>query len=139
LLYKLFGINAELLIDHAWGWEPVTLRDIKAYRPTTNSVSSGQVLHCPYDYEKTKLIVKEMAELLTLDLVEKNLVTNQIVLTIGYDIENLKNQSICSSYKGEVSVDRYGRKIPKHAHRNNKFRPQNIIYKNYYGSNNETI
>ena len=123
LLYKLFGINAELLIDHAWGWESVTLEHIKAYKPTTNSISSGQVLHCPYDYEKTKLIVKEMAELLTLDLVEKNLVTNQIVLTIGYDIENLTDPFISNSYKGEITTDRYGRKIPKHAHRNNKFRP----------------
>ena len=123
LLYKLFGINAELLIDHAWGWEPVTLENIKAYKPATNSISSGQVLHCPYDYEKTKLIVKEMTELLTLDLVEKNLVTDQIVLTVGYDIENLTDPVIKDSYKGEITTDRYGRKIPKHAHRNNKFRP----------------
>ena len=123
LLYKLFGINAELLIDHAWGWEPVTLEHIKAYKPTTNSISSGQVLHCPYNYEQTKLIVKEMAELLTLDLVEKNLVTNQIVLTIGYDIENLTDPFISNLYKGEITEDRYGRKIPKHAHRNYKPRP----------------
>ncbi len=123
LLYNLFGINAELLIDHAWGWEPVTLKHIKAYKPATNSISSGQVLHCPYDYEKTKLIVKEMTELLTLELVEKNLVTNQMVLTVGYDTENLTNPEIKSLYKGEITIDRYGRKIPKHAHRNNKFRP----------------
>lgn len=123
LLYKLFGINAELLIDHAWGWEPVTLEHIKAYKPITNSISSGQVLHCPYNYEQTKLIVKEMAELLTLDLVEKNLVTNQIVLTIGYDIENLTDPFISNLYKGEITEDRYGRKIPKHAHRNYKPRP----------------
>ena len=123
LLYKLFGINAELLIDHAWGWEPVTLDYIKSYKPTTNSISSGQVLHCPYNYEQTKLIVKEMTELLTLDLVEKSLVTNQIVLTVGYDIENLMDPFISNSYKGEITIDRYGRKIPKHAHRNNKFRP----------------
>ena len=116
LLYKLFGINAELLIDHAWGWEPVTIKQIKAYKPTTNSISSGQVLHCPYDYEQTKLIVKEMTELLTLDLVEKNLVTNQLVLTVGYDIENLIDPYISNSYKGEITIDRYGRKIPKHAH-----------------------
>ena len=116
LLYKLFGVNAELLIDHAWGYEPCTIQDIKAYKPVTNSISSGQVLHCPYDYEKTKLIVREMTDLLVLDLVEKNLVTNQIVLTIGYDIENLSNPSICKEYKGEVTIDRYGRKIPKHAH-----------------------
>lgn len=116
LLYKLFGINAELLIDHAWGWEPVTIKQIKAYKPTTNSISSGQVLHCPYNFEQTKLIVKEMTELLTLDLVEKNLVTNQIVLTVGYDIENLIDPYISNSYKGEITIDRYGRKIPKHAH-----------------------
>ena len=123
LLYNLFGINAELLIDHAWGWEPVTLEHVKAYKPTTNSISSGQVLHCPYNYEQTKLIVKEMTELLSLDLVEKNLVTNQIVLTVGYDVENLIDPFISNLYKGEITVDRYGRKIPKHAHRNNKFRP----------------
>ena len=114
LLYKLFGINAELLIDHAWGYEPVTIESIKAYRPSSNSMSSGQVLHCPYNYEQTKLIVKEMTELLTLDLVKKNLVTNQIVLTIGYDTENLTNKNI--HFTGEVTTDRYGRKIPKHAH-----------------------
>ena len=114
LLYKLFGINAELLIDHAWGYEPVTIESIKAYRPESNSICSGQVLHCPYNYEDTKVIVKEMTELLTLDLVEKNLVTNQIVLTIGYDVENITNRNI--SYNGEVTTDRYGRKIPKHAH-----------------------
>lgn len=123
LLYKLFGINAELLIDHAWGWEPVTIDYIKSYKPENNSISSGQVLHCPYNYEQTKLIVKEMTELLTLDLVEKNLVTNQIVLTVGYDIENLIDPFINNSYNGEITIDRYGRKIPKHAHRNNKFRP----------------
>ena len=116
LLYKLFGINAELLIDHSWGWEPVTIEDIKSYKPSSNCISSGQVLHSPYDYEKAMLIVKEMAELLTLDLVEKNLVTNQLVLTIGYDIENLTNPEIKEYYNGEVTVDRYGRKIPKHAH-----------------------
>ena len=116
LLYKLFGVNAELLIDHAWGWEPVNIKQIKEYKPENNSISSGQVLHCPYNYKKTKLIVKEMTELLTLDLVEKNLVTNQIVLTVGYDIENLTDPFIKSLYKGEITTDRYGRKIPKHAH-----------------------
>ena len=116
LLYKLFGVNAELLIDHSWGWECVTIESIKAYKPTSNSISSGQVLHCPYNYEKTKLIVKEMTELLTLDLVKKNLVTNQIVLTIGYDIDNLTVPSISKFYNGEITIDRYGRKIPKHAH-----------------------
>lgn len=112
LLYKLFGINAELLIDHAWGWEPTTIETIKSYRPATNSLGSGQVLHQPYDYEKTKLVVREMTDLLVLDLVDKELVTNQIVLTIGYDIENITN----GIYHGEVTIDRYGRKIPKHAH-----------------------
>ena len=116
LLYKLFGINAELLIDHSWGWECVTIESIKEYRPTTNSISSGQVLHCPYNYENTKLIVKEMTELLTLDLVKKRLVTNQIVLNIEYVIENLTNPEISEKYNGEVTIDRYGRKVPKHAH-----------------------
>ena len=116
LLYKLFGINAELLIDHAWGWEPVTIEHIKSYKPTTNSITSGQVLHCPYNYEQTRLIIKEMTELLSLDLVEKNLVTNQIVLTVGYDVDNLTDSFISSLYKGEITIDRYGRKIPKHAH-----------------------
>lgn len=137
LLYKLFGINAELLIDHAWGFENATIESIKAYRPETKSISSGQVLHCPYNYENTKLIVKEMTELLTLDLVEKNLVTNQIVLTIGYDIENITNRNI--NYNGEVTTDHYGRKVPKHAHRYNSFRPSYLIYKNHYGRYNATI
>lgn len=116
LLYKLFGINAELLIDHAWGYEPCTIKDIKEYKPTTNSISSGQVLHCPYNYEKTKLVIKEMTDLLVIDLVEKNLVTNQMVLTVGYDIENLTNISIRKNYKGEITTDHYGRDIPKQAH-----------------------
>ena len=116
LLYKLFGINAELLIDHAWGYEPCTIKEVKEYKPETNSISSGQVLHCPYDYEKTKLIVKEMTELLALDLVQKKLVTDQIVLTIGYDVENLKNEKIRKIYKGEITEDKYGRRVPKHAH-----------------------
>lgn len=113
-LFKLFGINAELLIDHAWGYEPCTIESIKSYIPTTNSLNSGQVLHCPYNYEKTKIIVKEMAELLALDLVDKHLVTNQLVLTIGYDVNNLKDSYI--EYNGEITIDRYGRNIPKHAH-----------------------
>ena len=128
LLYKLFGVNAELLIDHSWGWEPCTLKQVKSYKPETNSISSGQVLHCPYDYEKTRLIVKEMAELLTLDLVEKNSVTDQLVLTIGYDVENLTNPFIRNSYKGEITTDVYGRKIPKHAHRNYSFRSYDFFY-----------
>ena len=113
-LFKLFGINAELLIDHAWGYEPCTIKSIKSYTPTSNSLNTGQVLHCPYDYEKTKIIVKEMTELLSLDLVDKHLVTNQLVLTIGYDVNNLKDSYI--EYNGEITIDRYGRNIPKHAH-----------------------
>ena len=115
LLYKLFGVNAELLIDHAWGYEPCTIADIKAYKPETKSLNSGQVLHCPYDTEKAKLVIREMADLLSLDIVEKGLVTNQIVLTIGYDIENLTNPKISKLYTGEVTTDHYGRKIPKHS------------------------
>lgn len=116
LLYKLFGINAELLIDHAWGWEPTTIELIKAYKPSANSLSSGQVLQCPYNFEKGKLIVREMTDLLVLDLVEKRLVTDQLVLTVGYDIDNLSDADRMKNYKGEVTVDRYGRKTPKHAH-----------------------
>ena len=116
LLYKLFGINAELLIDHAWGWEPCTLREIKAYRPAANSISSGQVLHCAYTAEKARLIVQEMTDLLTLDLVDKGLVTDQMVLTVGYDIENLTDPDYSRRYRGEVVTDHYGRRIPKHAH-----------------------
>ena len=116
LLYKLFGINAELLIDHAWGYEPCTIADIKEYKPENNSISSGQVLTCPYDAKKAKLVVMEMTDMLVLDLVEKGLVTDQMVLTVGYDIENLKNSEIRKKYKGEYTFDRYGRKIPKHAH-----------------------
>ena len=116
LLYKLFGVNAELLIDHAWGWEPCTIADIKAYKPESNSLGSGQVLHCPYDAQKAKLVVREMTDLLVLDLVEKGLVTNQMVLTIGYDIENLTDPTRKNAYRGEVTTDPYGRKIPKHAH-----------------------
>lgn len=115
LLYQMFGVNAELLIDHAWGWEPATIAQIKAYKPETNSISSGQVLHCPYDAEKGKLIVREMTDLLVLDLVEKKLVTDQMVLTIGYDIDNLTNPEIRKNYKGQIVTDHYGRKVPKHA------------------------
>lgn len=116
LLYKLFGVNAELLIDHAWGWEPCTIADIKAYRPESNSISSGQVLHEPYTCEKAKLIVREMTDLLVLDLVDKGLVTNQMVLTIGYDRESLTDPKISQTYSGPVTTDFYGRKVPKHAH-----------------------
>ena len=115
-LFKLFGVNAELLIDRAWGWEPTTIADIREYKPSSNSMSVGQVLHCPYDYEKAKLIVKEMVDQHTLDLFTKGLVTDQIVLDIGYDIENLTDPERSSKYYGEITTDRYGRKIPKHAH-----------------------
>ena len=116
LLYKLFGINAELLIDHAWGWEPTTIELVKQYKPEVNCISSGQVLQSPYDYEKAKLIVREMTDLLVLDLVDKRLMTDQMVLTIGYDIENLTNPDIRRKYNGEITTDYYGRKVPKHAH-----------------------
>lgn len=109
LLYKLFGINAELLIDHAWGWEPCTIAQIKAYKPESNSLGSGQVLPCAYSFDKARLILREMVDLLSLDLVDKGLLTDQLVLTVGYDIDNRQ-------YRGEISTDRYGRKIPKHAH-----------------------
>ncbi len=116
LLYKLFGVNAELLIDHAWGWEPCTISQIKAYKPSSNSISSGQVLSYPYDFCKARIIVKEMTDLLVYDLVEKGLVTDQIVLTIGYDAENLLDPVKRARFKGEVSADHYGRLVPKHAH-----------------------
>ena len=113
MLYRLFGVNAELLIDHAWGWEPCTIAEVKAYKPENNSTSSGQVLQSPYPYDKALIVIKEMAELSTLDLVEKGLVTNQIVLDIAYDVENLKNGE---KYAGEIVSDRYGRRAPKPAH-----------------------
>lgn len=116
LLYQLFGVNAELLIDHAWGWEPCTIKDIKNYRPENNSVGSGQVLQCPYDFEKARLVVREMVDLLALDLVDQGMVTNQLVLTVGYDIENLTDEQRRSNYYGPITIDRYGRRIPKHAH-----------------------
>ena len=116
LLYKLFGINAELLIDHAWGYEPCTIDIAKSYKPTTTSLSSGQVLHLPYDNKKARLIVREMADNLALDLVSKKLLTEQLVMTIVYDIENLTNPSISNKYFGEITIDSYGRKIPKHSH-----------------------
>jgi DNA polymerase V len=112
LLYRLFGIDAELLIDHAWGYEPCSMEAIKTYRPSTNSISSGQVLHCPYDYHKTRIIVQEMTDLLVLDLVEKGVMTDSLTLTIGYDRGNVDE----GNYEGEVTYDRYGRAIPKSAH-----------------------
>ena len=116
LLYRMFGVNAELLIDHAWGWEPCTMADIKAYKPESSSVGSGQVLHCPYPFDKARLVVKEMVDQLVLDLVDKGLATDQIVLTVGYDIDNLKDPALKKSYQGEIKTDRYGRNVPKHAH-----------------------
>ena len=116
LLYTLFGINAELLIDHAWGWEPCTMEEVKAYKPESNSIGSGQVLHCPYAYEQGRLIVMEMTDLLALDLVEKGLVTDQMVLTVGYDIENLTDPERSKKYHGPVRTDHYGRRVPVHAH-----------------------
>ena len=116
LLYKLFGKNAELLIDHAWGWEPTTIAAIKAYKPSSNSLGSGQVLHCPYEAEKAKLVLREMADMLSLDLVEKGVVTDQLVVTIGYDIENLTDPQRRKKYHGDIVKDHYGRQIPKHAH-----------------------
>lgn len=116
LLYKMFGVNAELLIDHAWGYEPCTLAEVKSYRPQRKSLVSGQVLQNAYTYDKTRIVVREMMELLALDLVDKGLLTNQIVLTVGYDIENLSDPERRRAYKGEITVDGYGREIPKHAH-----------------------
>lgn len=116
LLYRLFGVNAELLIDHAWGWEPCTIADVKAYRPESSSLSSGQVLPCPYSFAKARLIVREMTDLLALDLLEKRLATNQIVLHIGYDRESLTDPETRKRYRGPVTTDPYGRKVPKHAH-----------------------
>ena len=116
LLYRLFGVNAELLIDHAWGWEPCTVEAVKAYRPENNSLSSGQVLQCPYDAEKARIVMREMADALSLDLVGKRLVTDQIVITVGYDIENLTDPERREKYRGSVVTDRYGRQVPKSAH-----------------------
>ena len=116
LLYRLFGINAELLIDHAWGWEPVGMEEIKRYKPENNSICSGMVLQCAYDVEKARLVMREMTDLLSLDLVEKGLVTDQLVLTVGYDIENLIRPELRKKYHGPVTTDHYGRKVPKHAH-----------------------
>ena len=116
LLYQLFGVNAELLIDHAWGWESCTIADIKAYKPENNSVGSGQVLQCPYTFDKARLVAREMLDLLVLDLVERGLVTDQLVLTVGYDRENLLTPERRAAYRGPVSTDHYGRNVPKSAH-----------------------
>ena len=114
LLYRLFGINAELLIDHAWGYECCTIADIKSYKPMSKSLSSGQVLHCPYDARGAKLILREMCDALVLDMVDKGVATNQVVLTVGYDIESLSIPGV--TYRGEITTDHYGRSVPKHAH-----------------------
>ena len=116
LLYNLFGVNAELLIDHAWGWEPCTIAQIRAYKPETNSISTGQVLSCPYEADKGRLIVREMTDGLVLDLVEKKLTTDQMVLTVCYDTENLKDPARMKNFKGPLNTDRYGRRAPKDAH-----------------------
>ncbi len=116
LLYKLFGINAELLIDHAWGWEPCTISEVKAYKPENNSIVSGQVLKYPYTFQQARLVIREMADLMVLDLVDKGLTTDQIVLHVGYDIENLTDPERRKTYTGPVKVDRYGRKVPQSAH-----------------------
>lgn len=116
LLYRLFGVNAELLIDHAWGYEPCTMAAIKAYRPINSSLSNGQVLQCPYTYEQAATVIMEMADSLALDLVAKQLQTSQLTVTIGYDIENLTTAERAASYKGIVCYDHYGRPVPKHAH-----------------------
>ena len=116
LLYDLFGVNAELLIDHAWGWEPCTMDAVKAYRPETNSFSSGQVLQEPYDFEKGRVVIREMAESMALDLVSKQLVTDQLVLTIGYDAESLTRPEIRAKYNGPITINHYGKPVPKHAH-----------------------
>ena len=115
LLYRMFGVNAELLIDHAWGSEPCTLADIKAYRPQAHSISSGQVLQCPYAFEKARLVAREMADALALELTRQGLVTGQLVLTVGYDRESLTDPA-CPPYRGPVTTDRYGRRVPKAAH-----------------------
>ena len=115
-LYRLFGVNAELLIDHAWGWEPCTMEAVKAYRPETNSFSSGQVLQEPYDFKKARVVIQEMAEGMALDLVSKRLVTDQLVLTVGYDAENLTRPEIREKYHGEITLNHYGKPVPKHAH-----------------------
>ena len=116
LLYRMFGVNAELLIDHAWGWEPCTMEAVKAYRPETNSFSSGQVLQEPYTFRKARVVIREMAEGMALDLVSKRLVTDQLVLTVGYDAECLTRPEISEKYHGEITTNYYGKAVPKHAH-----------------------
>ena len=131
LLYRLFGINAELLIDHAWGWEPCTIADVKSYRPEYNSMGSGQVLQCPYTWDKAKIVVMEMADQLSLDLFDKGLVSDQIVLVVGYDSENLNSSEKIKNYKGKIKIDGYGRTVPRHAQGSKSF--------NGYTSSSRTI
>lgn len=121
LLYRLFGINARLLIDHAWGWESCTIGDIKAYRPSSSSISEGQVLTEPYDFEKAKIVIREMADKLSLNLVERGICAQKIDIIVGYDVENLKNPAIASQYYGEVVFDFYGRAVPKGVHGSKRF------------------
>ena len=116
LLYRAFGVNAELLIDHAWGWEPVTIAEIKAYKPESSSLSSGQVLQDPYEFAKGKVVAREMTDQLALDLVEKHLVTDQLILTVGYDTSNLSDPTRRMRYNGPIRTDHYGRQVPKEAH-----------------------
>ena len=115
-LFRLFGINAELLIDHAWGWEPCKISEIKAFRPERSSIGHGQVLQRPYKSNEALVVAKEMVEMIALELVSKRMMTNMIVITIGYDRESLKDKSVASQYKGEITRDYYGRSVPKHAH-----------------------
>ena len=116
ILYSLFGVNAELLIDHAWGWEPCTMHDVKAYKPEKSSLGAGQVLQCAYEVDRARLVMREMTDTLVLDLVEKHLVTDQIVITVGYDVENLTDPARRKRYRGKIVTDHYGRQIPQHAH-----------------------
>lgn len=120
ILYRLFGINAELLIDHAWGYECCTIADIKAYKPMSKSLNSGQVLQCPYTFDGARIVLQEMVDTLVLDMVAKGIATNQIVITVGYDVESLSSPSI--TYRGEVTRDHYGRAVPKHAHGTENFK-----------------
>ena len=121
LLYLLFGVNAELLIDHAWGWEPCTIDLVKAYRPESNSFSNGQVLSTAYPVKKARVVMLEMADAMSLKLVDKRLVTDQIVLNVGFDAENMTNPAIRAKYDGPVVMDRYGRQVPKGAHGSARF------------------
>ena len=115
-LYKLFGVNAELLIDHAWGWEPVSIAQVKEYNPETKSICNGQVLHCPYTAEQAKNVILEMADAVSLELLDKKLLTDQLVITVGYDVESLRNPDITARYHGRMTTDHYGRRVPAHSH-----------------------